>query len=457
MGDTMRTLTLLWAVVASLVFVTPAFAANGNTSLDSVTYRPDVTFTLRTNIANGKLVYVGDTGEIEGQINPDLRVPENAVVQINVINGDGAIHDIAVPEFDVKSDEFTGRGSSTAIVFRATKSGTFEYLCTLPGHRAAGMFGSLIVGEPQEQVASDAVDIVQDPTAVGTPVGNRGPEHVTVDLETTEVVGQLANGTTYKYWTFNDKVPGPLIRVREGDTVTINMANAEDSDHIHSIDLHAVTGPGGGADVTQAAPGQTKSFTFRALKPGLYVYHCATPMVAQHISNGMYGLILVEPAGGLEPVDREFYIMQGELYTVERHGTHGQHEFSLEKLLDERPEHFTFNGTMDALTKTYDMRANVGETVRIFFGVGGPNLPSSFHVIGEIFDRVYNQGSLTSEPITDVQTTLVAPGSATIVEFKVDVPGEYVLVDHALSRMERGLVGTLKVDGDPKPAIFHAH
>src|SRR5690625_2867859 len=136
------------------------------------------------------------------------------------------------------------------------------------------MFGSLIVGEPQEQVASDAVDIVQDPTAVGTPVGNRGPEHVTVDLETTEVVGQLANGTTYKYWTFNDKVPGPLIRVREGDTVTINMANAEDSDHIHSIDLHAVTGPGGGADVTQAAPGQTKSFTFKALKPGLYVYHC---------------------------------------------------------------------------------------------------------------------------------------------------------------------------------------
>lgn len=451
----MRVLLLLWAFVVSLGFVGPALAGNANTSAD-VTYRPDVTFTLRTAIADGRLVYIGHTGDIEGQINPDLHVPENAVVQINVINGDGAIHDIAVPEFGVKSDEFTGQGSSTAIVFRANKNGTFEYLCTLPGHRAAGMFGNLIVGEPQEQEQSDALDIVQDPTAVGTPVGTRGPEHVTVDLETTEVVGQLDNGTTYTYWTFNDKVPGPFIRVREGDTVTINMANAEDSAHIHSIDLHAVTGPGGGAAVTQAAPGQTKSFTFKALKPGLYVYHCATPMVAQHITNGMYGMILVEPEGGLPEVDREFYIMQGELYTAEKHGTRGHQEFSLEKLLDERPEHLMFNGAMGALTDRYQLEANVGETVRIYFGVGGPNLISSFHVIGEIFDRVYDQASLTSPPLTDVQTTMVAPGGATIVEFKVDVPGNYTLVDHALSRAEKGLAGTLVVKGDENPDIFRS-
>ena len=454
----MRTLMLFWAFVASLGLIAPAFANNGDTSHGTVSaYRPDISFTLRTDIAGGKLVYVGDTGAIEGEVNPDLHVPENAVVQINVINGDGAIHDIAVPEFGAKSDEFTGRGSSTAIVFRANKNGTFEYLCTLPGHRAAGMFGSLIVGEPQEQVESDALDIVQDPTAVGSPVGNRGPEHVTVDLETTEVVGQLDNGTTYKYWTFNDKVPGPFIRVREGDTVTINMANAENSDHIHSIDLHAVTGPGGGADATQAAPGQTKSFTFKALKPGLYVYHCATPMVAQHITNGMYGMILVEPEGGLPEVDREFYVMQGELYTAQKHGTVGHQEFSLEKLLDERPEHMMFNGAMGALTDRYQLEAKVGETVRIFFGVGGPNLISSFHVIGEIFDRVYDNASLTSPPLTDVQTTVVPPGGATIVEFELEVPGNYTLVDHALSRAEKGLAGTLVVTGDEDPSIFHAH
>ena len=453
----MRILLILWALIASLGLVAPTLAAEAaNTGHGTVTYRPDVTFTLRTAIADGKLVFKGDAGAIEGKVNPDLHVPENAVVQINVINGDGAIHDIAVPEFGAKSDHFTGQGSSTAIVFRANKNGTFEYLCTLPGHKAAGMFGKLIVGDQQEQAASSAMDIVQDPTAVGKPVGKRGPEHITVDLETTEVVGQLASGTTYKYWTFNDKVPGPFIRVRVGDTVTVNLSNAKEASHIHSVDFHAVTGPGGGAAVTQAAPGQTKSFTFKALHPGLYVYHCATPMVAQHITNGMYGMILVEPEGGLPEVDREFYVMQGELYTAEKHGTLGHQEFSLEKLLDEKPEHLTFNGAMGALTDRYKLQANVGETIRIFFGVGGPNLISSFHVIGEVFDRVYDKASLTSPPLTDVQTTLVPPGGATMVEFKVDVPGNYTLVDHALSRAEKGLAGTLAVSGKEDHSIFHS-
>src|SRR5690606_24789903 len=209
--------------------------------------------------------------------------------------------------------------------------------CTLPGHKAAGMFGKLIVGEPQQAAESTALDISQDPTSVGTPVGKRGPQTLTVDLETTEVVGQLASGSTYKYWTFNNKVPGPMIRARVGDTVTVNLSNAKDSSHIHSVDFHAVTGPGGGAAVTQVPPGQTKSFTFKALHPGLYVYHCATPMVAQHITNGMYGMILIEPEGGLSKVDREFYVMQGELYTTQKHGSQGLQEFSLEKLLDENP------------------------------------------------------------------------------------------------------------------------
>ncbi|RTZ41152.1 nitrite reductase, copper-containing [Candidimonas sp. SYP-B2681] len=385
-----------------------------------------------------------------------MQVPENAVVQINLVNGDGAIHDISVPEFGAKSDEIAGKEAATAIVFRANKNGTFEYLCTLPGHKAAGMFGKLIVGEPQAQIKSDALDIAQDPTAVGEPVGKREPRSLTVDLETTEVVGQLASGSTYKYWTFNDKVPGPFIRVRVGDTVTVNLSNAKEATHIHSVDFHAVTGPGGGAAVTQVPPGQTKSFTFKALHPGLFVYHCATPMVAQHITNGMYGMILVEPEGGLSKVDREFYVMQGELYTAQKHGSLGLQEFSLQKLLDENPEHLMFNGSPSALTEKYKLQANVGESVRIFFGVGGPNLTSSFHVIGEVFDKVYNQASLTSPPLTDVQTTLVPPGGAAMVEFKVDVPGNYILVDHALSRLEKGLSGILTVTGKQDPAIFHS-
>ena len=449
-------LRMLCMLLASTVIAGQSIAANEPAGPGTVTYTPDITFTLRTNIADGKLVYVGDAGTILGKVNPDLHVPENAVVQINVINGDGAIHDIAVPEFDTKSDTITGKGASTSIVFRTGKSGTYEYLCTLPGHKAAGMFGKLIVGEPPAVVESTALDVAQDPTAVGKPIGKRGPQKITIDLETTEVVGQLATGSTYKYWTFNNKVPGPFVRVRVGDTVTVNLSNAKEASHIHSVDFHAVTGPGGGAAVTQVAPGQTKSFTFKAMHPGLFVYHCATPMVAQHITNGMYGMILVEPEEGLTPVDREFYVMQGELYTAQKHGSQGLQEFSLEKLLDENPEHLMFNGSMDALSGKYKLQAKVGETLRIFFGVGGPNLTSSFHVIGEVFDKVYDQASLTSPPLTNVQTTLVPPGGATVVEFKVDVPGNYILVDHALSRVEKGLAGILSVTGKEDHSIFHS-
>jgi nitrite reductase (NO-forming) len=243
--------------------------------------------------------------------------------------------------------------------------------------------------------------------------------------------------------------------VRLGDTVTVNLHNREDSTNIHSVDFHGVTGPGGGAAVTQVPPGETLSFNFKALHPGIFVYHCATPMVSHHIANGMYGLILVEPEGGLPEVDREFYVMQGEIYTAENYHTAGFNEFSMEKMLNEHPTYFVFNGAEGALTKRHRMDAKVGDTVRIYFGVGGPNITSSFHVIGEIFDRVYREGDVISSPGLSIQTTTVTPGGATIVEFKVDYPGRYILVDHALSRLERGLVGFLHVEGEKDDSIYN--
>lgn len=442
--------------VLGVVGLSSAYAADLHQQHDTgVKYRPDVTFTLRTDIADGKLVFVGEAGAIKGKVNPQLAVAEGAIVQINLVNGDGATHDITVPDFKAASNQLNTKGASTTIVFRADKKGEFTYICSLPGHVQAGMIGKILVGEGAAKPKALGAEVSRSPMEVGQPVGARGPQSLTVNLETTEVLGQLADGTTYKYWTFNSKVPGPFIRVRVGDTVTVNMANAADSHMIHSVDFHAVTGPGGGAAVTQAAPGTSKSFTFKATNPGLFVYHCATPMVAQHISNGMYGMILVEPEGGLPKVDREFYVMQGELYTAQPHGTQGENEFSLEKLLKEQPEHMVFNGTMDALTKTHRMEAKVGETVRIFFGVGGPNATSSFHVIGEVFDRVYSMADLTSPPLKNVQTISVPPGGASMVEFKVEVPGRYILVDHALSRLEKGLAGFLYVTGPENPAVFH--
>jgi nitrite reductase (NO-forming) len=301
------------------------------------------------------------------------------------------------------------------------------------------------------------VSVVRDPADVPASIGKREPRRLRVDLETVEVTGKLADGATYRYWTFNQKVPGPFIRVRVGDTVEVHLKNHDDSTMMHNVDFHAVTGPGGGAKATDAAPGEARSFEFVATNPGLFVYHCAVPMAAQHISNGMYGMILVEPEGGLSKADREFYVMQGEIYTEQKVGAKGELTESFDKLLEEKPEYFVFNGASMALAKDKPLKAKTGEIVRIFFGVGGPNYTSSFHVIGEVFDRAYSLASLTSAPLTNVQTITVPPGGASMVELKVDVPGKFMLVDHALSRVERGLAGVLEVAGPDNPNVFKDH
>ncbi|PWG01749.1 copper-containing nitrite reductase [Sphingosinicella humi] len=321
---------------------------------------------------------------------------------------------------------------------------------------AALLAGPAWADKAHDHAPAAVADIVREASDLPGPLTRRGPQTVKVDLETVEVTGQLADGSTYHYWTFNGKVPGPFVRVRVGDTVEVRMKNADDSAIMHNVDFHAVTGPGGGAAATMAAPGESKGFTFKALAPGLYVYHCAAPMVAQHIANGMYGMILVEPEEGLPAVDREFYVMQGEIYTEEAHGSEGALTESIDKLLAEQPEYYVFNGAADGLIKK-PLQAKVGETVRVFFGVGGPNKTSSFHVIGEIFDRAYPLASITSAPMTDVQTITVPPGGAAVTEFKLDVPGRFVLVDHALSRMERGLKALLVVDGDERADLFKSH
>jgi nitrite reductase (NO-forming) len=302
----------------------------------------------------------------------------------------------------------------------------------------------------------DMADIAENPENIPPPITRREPATVRVDLETIEVEAHLDDVSMFRFWTFNGKVPGPFVRVRVGDTVEVHLKNNENSYMFHNVDFHAATGPGGGAVASTAAPGEERSFSFKALNPGIYVYHCAVPPVAMHIAAGMYGLILVEPEEGLPPVDREFYVMQGEIYTEETFGHGGLLTESYDKLINERPEYFVFNGHVGALTDHYPLKAKVGETVRIFFGVGGPNFTSSFHVIGEIFDRAYQMGSVTSEPITNVQSISVPPGSANIVEFKCEVPGRFVLVDHALSRAERGLAGYLMVEGEENKDIFDA-
>jgi nitrite reductase (NO-forming) len=433
----------------------PASQAPQSAPGSDIGYIPDAKYTLRSGIAEGRMVYLGVGGAIDGKVNPVLTAAQGQVVQLTLINGEGAEHDIVFPAQDAKSPRVTGRGASTTIAFRAANSGDFIYFCSVPGHQLAGMQGQFVVTPRLAPQTLVEADISREPNDLPPPLQKRVPQTVRVDLLSVEVEGRLAEGTTFGYWTFDGKVPGPFIRVHVGDTIDIHLKNSADSSMIHSVDFHAATGPGGGAAALQVDPGKERSMTWKALQPGLYVYHCATPMVAEHIANGMYGLILVEPEGGLPPVDREFYVMQGEIYTDAPYGQHGSAEFSVEKLLNERPEYFVFNGSVGALTKLHPLRAKVGETVRIFFGVGGPNYTSSFHVIGEIFDKVYIFGGVETPPLVGIQTVTVPAGGAVIAEFKLDVPGNYSLVDHALARAERGLVGILNVEGPPNPEIYN--
>jgi nitrite reductase (NO-forming) len=438
------------AATPSAPAAAPQAGSGGNTA-----YLSDAKYTLRSGIAEGKMVFLGVGGSIDGKANPVLTAAEGQIVELTLINGEGTEHDIVFPDQDAKSPRVNGKGASTTIVFRAAKSGDFVYFCSVPGHRLAGMQGQFLVTPlPATQTVVEA-DISREPTDLPPPISKRDPKTVRLDLFTVEQEGRLAEATTFGYWTFNGKVPGPFVRVRVGDTVDVHLKNSADSNMIHSVDFHAATGPGGGAAALQVDPGAEKSMTFKALVPGLYVYHCATPMVAEHIANGMYGLILVEPEAGLPPVDHEFYIMQGEIYTENAFGQHGSQEFSVEKLLNERPEYFVFNGSVGAISKLHPLHAKVGETVRLFFGVGGPNFTSSFHVIGEIFDKVYSLGGLTNPPLEGIQTVTVAPGGAVIAEFKLHVPGNYTIVDHALARVERGLAGLLIVEGAQNPDIYN--
>lgn len=296
-------------------------------------------------------------------------------------------------------------------------------------------------------------DIAPRAESVPPATGRTEPTEVHIDLTAKEVLSEIAPGVVVNYWTFDGTVPGPMLRVRKGDTVVLTLHNDPSSLHMHSIDLHAVTGPGGGAVATDVMPGESKTFTFKALNPGLYVYHCAHPNVANHMAHGMYGLILVEPEEGMPAVDRELYVMQGEFYTAGGRGTKGLQVIDAGKMLDGNPEYIVFNGRVGAVSKE-NIKVAQGERVRMYVGNGGVNLVSSFHLIGEIFDLVYPEAAIGSEPHQNVQSTIVPAGGATMVEFTADVPGTYVLVDHALARLDKGAWGTLEIVGEPRPDIF---
>ncbi len=346
------------------------------------------------------------------------------------------------------------------LVSNRTYSPDFAMPMFMHSHAPGGVapaipFSKILEFFKYEKNFEKVADISADPNSV--PKEPQVPDLdgiVRISLTTKEVISEVAPGIYMNYWTYNNQVPGPMLRVREGDTVEIKLSNDSSSLHDHNIDLHAVTGPGGGATLTHVAPGETKTFRWKALNPGLYIYHCAMPNVSTHNSHGQYGLILVDPKDevlAFSPVDKEFYITQGEFYTEGKLGKRGLVPFDGDALLEGTPNYVVFNGKIESTPR---LHAKVGDKIRMYVGNGGVNLISSFHVIGEIFDTVYPEANIGGSVERNVQTTAVLPGGATIVEFTVDVPGKYLLVDHALARMNKGAWAVLEVEGGEHPEIF---
>ncbi len=319
---------------------------------------------------------------------------------------------------------------------------------------AGAAFGASRDANLADPVIGEENAVLTDAPNVPPPIQRDHATKIVIHLEVKEVEGQLADGVRYTFWTFGGHVPGKFIRIREGDEVEFHLDNHPDDKNPHNIDLHAVNGPGGGAAASLTAPGHSSVFSFKALNPGLFVYHCATAPVAMHVGNGMYGMILVEPKEGLPKVDHEYYLMQGDFYTRGRNGEQGLQPFSMEKVIDEKPEYIVFNGSVGSTVGDKALAAKVGETVRLFVGDGGPNVASSFHAIGQIFDSVYPEGAM-GEPLHNVQTTTIPAGGAAIVQFKMSVPGTFILVDHSLERaFNRGALAQLKVTGPEDKLVY---
>ena len=290
--------------------------------------------------------------------------------------------------------------------------------------------------------------------AVPPPTERDGQAHLIVEWTASEFTNELdpANGVNYAAWGFEGSTPGPILRARVGDVIEVRLTNDAQAQHPHNIDFHFATGPGGGASALSVSPGETATVEMRALAPGIFMYHCATPDIPTHIANGMYGYVIVEPEGGLPEVDKEFYVVQSEFYAT---AGAGMATLAVAKLDLEEPTYVVLNGAVGSLMDDNSPTVEVGDRVRIWYGNAGPQLISSFHVIGEIFDRVYREGDLVSPPARSLQTTLVPAGGATVVDLTIDVPGTYLLVDHAIARsLHKGTVGAIVAEGPDNTEIF---
>jgi nitrite reductase (NO-forming) len=342
--------------------------------------------------------------------------------------------------------------------------GGMGYICAVPGHEAAGMVGKVLV-EGQAPVAAPAEGhdhggpaveqaITADPNAPApeyydpqAPALLEGTVHDIV-LETIEKEMVVAPGYVQKVWTFGGTVPGPVIRVKVGDTVRIHLKNPAGSELPHSVDFHSSM-VAHNDEMTDIMPGEEKVYEWKANYAGVWMYHCGTTPALHHIANGMYGMVIVEPEGGLEPVDHEFAVVQSEWYL----GPQGEvSDLAKAATGAPSPDFLMFNGVANQY-KDNPIQVPTGERVRVFVLDAGPSIDSSFHIVGTIFDTVIKEGvklERGNEGNWGSQAVDLSPAQGAIVEFVLPEDGTYPMVTHAFNFVGRGALGIFQAgDGDP--------
>ena len=264
-----------------------------------------------------------------------------------------------------------------------------------------------------------------------------------VNLEVTEETFEVDKGKFMHLWTFGGKVPGPVIRVTQGDTINFKLTN--NGTTAHSMDFHAAEIAPNRAYIDVQA-GESFEFEWEAVQPGVYMYHCATPPVLHHIGNGMYGMVIVEPRGQQRPAAREYALVQSELYFG------GQDKVGdLGKMTEEDADWIVFNGHANQYVED-PLTAEPGELVRVYILNAGPSKWSAFHVIGTIFDWTWQEGVVGGPS----QTVNIAPSQGAIVEFTMEEDGMYPFVTHAFGDAVKGAIGMFKAgDGGPEAGGGH--
>jgi nitrite reductase (NO-forming) len=384
-----------------------------------------------------------------------LSVEKAGTYAVNFTNTGTIPHDVTFAD----GTKIEAQGGQSAKGTVTIPVGGLTFICSIPGHEAGGMKGAVTVGETTASGddhggALPAANIQADPNAPAyelydatAPARLQGETH-DIELAITEETKTVAPGFVQKVWTFNGAVPGPVIRVKVGDTIRVHLRNPAENQLPHSIDFHA-SQVAWNDKMRSIDPGEELVYEWRADYAGVWMYHCGTAPALHHIANGMYGMVIVEPREGLPQVQKEFAIVQSEWYL----GPQGK-EADLEKAMAAAPARdlVLFNGVANQY-KDHPLAVGTGEQVRVFVFNAGPSVDSSFHIVGTIFDTVIKEGvTLTrgNRGNWGAQAVDLAPAQGAIIEFSTAEDGLYPMVTHAFNFVGRGALGLFQAgDGDP--------